>query len=57
MAIFFTLSDAIREIRFYLEKQPEEYVEIKPRLDCLLHEMKALCDWLETPQPETDKET
>lgn len=37
-----TLSECAEEIRWYMNKMPECYAPMKPRLDALLNEMDSL---------------
>lgn len=48
------LSESTEEIRWYLNKMPEAYASVKPRIDILLQEMDALRIELDTP-PKTDQ--
>jgi hypothetical protein len=49
-----TLSESAEEIRWYLNKMPEAYAPVKPRIERLLTEMDNLRRHLDMP-PETNR--
>lgn len=52
-----TLSEATEEIRWYLNKMPEAYVGLRPRIDSLITEMEAIRIELDTPPNSTPRNT